>query len=71
MASVSRVRRRRVGPEGEVPSSLRHMLQLPPPFHCVCVRAPAQLSWGKLREFLVWESVCDWYPDPQYALTSS
>lgn len=38
--SVSRVRRRRVGPgRGEGPGSVRHLLQLLlplPPLHCVC-----------------------------------
>lgn len=44
-ASVSRVRRRRVGPEGEGPASLRHMLQLLPPFHCVSFRTPRSFPW--------------------------
>lgn len=62
--SVSRVRRRR---GGEGPGSVRHMLQLPPPLHCVsCVVivavAGATFSGGRLGN-LVWAPVAGWYQE--------
>lgn len=51
-ASRPRVRRRRVGRGGGA-ASLRHMLQLPPPLHCVCW-GPARRSRGEFRELWVW-----------------